>query len=99
MPILKKTTPRPWIPEATKEWQPKEDNKFYRRARWIKVRKAHLMQEPLCRECKKRNIIKAATVVDHITQIRKGGSMYDHNNLQSLCASCHNSKSGRESHK
>lgn len=30
--------------------------------------------------------------IDHIIEIADGGSHYDKNNLQSLCASCHNKK-------
>lgn len=37
-----------------------------------------------------------ATVVDHITPIRMGGSPTDERNLQCLCASCHSRKSLKE---
>ena len=41
----------------------------------------------------------AARVVDHIKPINEGGARYDFTNLQGLCDSCHNKKSGREAHK
>jgi len=38
-------------------------------------------------------------VVDHITPVRLGGDFWQTDNHQALCHRCHNSKSGRESHK
>jgi 5-methylcytosine-specific restriction endonuclease McrA len=34
--------------------------------------------------------------VDHITPLADGGAPFDHENLQPLCASCHNRKSAME---
>jgi 5-methylcytosine-specific restriction protein A len=34
--------------------------------------------------------------LDHIKPIRLGGEMYDIENLQSLCKSCHGRKSAKE---
>jgi 5-methylcytosine-specific restriction protein A len=39
-----------------------------------------------------------ANVVDHIVPIRNGGEFLEWENLQSLCASCHNSKTMKERH-
>jgi 5-methylcytosine-specific restriction endonuclease McrA len=63
------------------------------------VRKLYLEQHPLCVECQRVGKITPATVVDHITPINTGGARFDFNNLQGLCAHCHNKKSGREAHK
>ncbi len=60
-------------------------------ARWRKQRVRGLALEPLCRECKKRGRITAATVRDHIVPIAQGGSN-EESNIQSLCAPCHNRK-------
>lgn len=65
----------------------------YGTTRWRKLRKLTLALEPLCRECK-----SIATVLDHIKPVRDGGEPFDAANLQPLCAACHNSKSGKESH-
>ncbi|MBO5821073.1 MAG: HNH endonuclease [Alistipes sp.] len=43
--------------------------------------------------------ITPATIVDHITPINSGGARFDFTNLQGLCDTCHNKKSGREAHK
>lgn len=67
---------------------------------WRKFRKAKLTENPLCRYCLEMEPPRytAATVLDHITPIREGGAEWDSDNLQSLCATCHNKKSGREAH-
>lgn len=61
------------------------------------MRQRLLEREPLCRECHKEGRVKAARVADHITPVRQGGQFWDESNLQPLCDSCHNSKSGKES--
>jgi 5-methylcytosine-specific restriction protein A len=61
---------------------------------WKRIRNAHIEQEPHCRMCLARGRVVPATVVDHRLAIMDGG---DHNpeNLQSLCTSCHRSKTRR----
>lgn len=58
--------------------------------KWDEWAKRHKQQEPLCRKCYERGIIKQADVADHIVP-HKGNStvFWDPNNLQSLCTSCH----------
>ena len=53
------------------------------------------MHNPLCVECAKRGIVKAATEVDHIIPLHKGGTD-DDDNLQGLCAECHADKTSRD---
>jgi 5-methylcytosine-specific restriction endonuclease McrA len=53
---------------------------------------------PLCVKClTKPKFIKANTC-DHIKPIALGGAKLQLSNLQWLCSSCHNSKSGKEAH-
>ena len=103
MPSIKKTIPRPWIPKSKKRsegtWQSSDTNAVYHTSRWRRLRALQLQSFPICIECKRKAIIKQATVVDHIVRIKDGGESFDMNNLQSLCTSCHNSKSGKEAHK
>ena len=73
----------------------KERNRFYQRAAWKQLRAAHLRFEPLCRQCASDGRLVAAEVVDHIIEISDGGAALDDTNLQSLCKSCHNSKTIR----
>lgn len=64
-------------------------------ALWRKRRELQLLREPLCRACKAAGRLVAATDVDHIIALRKGGA--DHfDNYQSLCHACHSAKTARE---
>ena len=69
---------------------------FYHTTQWRHARKQYLARFPICVACRSMGIATPGTVVDHIVPIRKGGALTDPDNLQSLCASCHNSKSARE---
>jgi 5-methylcytosine-specific restriction protein A len=100
MPIIPKDSPKlPWIAKATKPSSQKSwgyDTDFYRRKKWRNLRAYHLQSQPLCVECEKKGRLITATVVDHIKSRRTNRHLeLDENNLQSLCESCHNSKSGR----
>lgn len=70
-------TSRPW-------------RKLYDTARWKRMRVRQLTIEPLCRFCLEVEDVTAATVVDH-RKAHKGSEelFYDADNLQSLCAPCH----------
>lgn len=76
----------------------KNNSALYQTQRWRRYRKAYLLEHPLCIECAKKDEVKGADVLDHIKPIRLGGLQYDKANIQPLCNSCHNSKSGRERH-
>ncbi len=63
--------------------------KIYSTKKWKHVRKLALQRDlGWCVMCKER----AASVVDHIKELKDGGSPYDLNNLQSLCDRCHAKK-------
>ena len=97
MPTLPKSKQRPWIPKKPKHMREVDNASFYNSKRWRSLRNYHIQMHPLCVKCKRDGIVKGAQVVDHILAINMGGSPIDKRNLQSLCNSCHNSKSGRES--
>lgn len=65
-------------------------------AQWRSLRKAHLFCEPLCVFCKRKGIAARGEVVDHIVP-HKGSRalLFDPNNLQTLCKSCHDSTKQR----
>lgn len=86
-------------PFANRGNRAEDNSKFYKSRAWQKIRLQVLMSEPLCRTCYLKGIDTPAQVVDHITPISEGGSKTDSNNLQPLCNSCHNRKSGTEGHK
>lgn len=71
-------------------------NKFYESRSWRNLRAFILRNEPLCRLCSQKGIAKEAKVVDHIDPIEHGGAKLSPENVQPLCITCHNSKSGRE---
>ncbi len=66
-------------------------------SRWRALRRWFLNSHPLCVECGRHGILKAAAVVDHITPHRGDQTLlYDQSNLQSLCTECHNHKTAAE---
>ena len=65
--------------------------------KWRKVSKQYLQSHPLCVQCLKEGRYTAATVVDHIKPHRGDSAlMWDRNNWQALCKSCHDKKTWRE---
>ena len=90
------------IPRQKKNYKKQygwSQDKFYQSTRWRNKRKAFIIQSPLCLYCKYHGKYKSATVVDHITPRRLGGADLENYNLQSLCTSCHNTKSAHERNK
>jgi len=61
--------------------------------RWRKIRKAFLKDNPFCVSCG-----DVATEVDHIIPKTQGGKD-EYDNLQSLCKSCHSSKTAKENNR
>ena len=63
----------------------------YNGRRWRGLRDFVISNNPFCIECQ-----QVATVVDHVQPVRLGGQFYAVDNLQPMCAPCHNSKSAKE---
>ena len=76
--------------EYDKSHRNKESDKFYHSREWKRVRGLQLSKFPLCKEC-----FHPAIIVDHIVEIKDGGSKLSLSNLQSLCRGCHNIKTLR----
>lgn len=68
-----------------------ELNKFYQSKGWKHIRDRQLMKNPLCVECG-----RPAKIADHIKEIKDGGAKLSLDNLQSMCVSCHNTKTAKE---
>jgi 5-methylcytosine-specific restriction protein A len=72
-----------------------ERHKSYNKRTWVKLRKAHLVQHPLCADCEKRNKIVAAEEVHHLDspfqyeEPKRTWRLLDPTNLISLCKRCH----------
>ncbi len=72
------------------------DIKFYKSSFWRRIRSAILKRDNyLCQECKRNGKVKEGKYVDHIVNKHQGGDE-DFSNLETLCASCHNSKTAKE---
>ena len=96
MPTLPKGKNRPWIPKKPQHMREVDNASFYNSKRWRSLRNYFIQKNPICAQCKRDGNIKSSQCVDHIVPITMGGSPIDIKNLQSLCNSCHNSKSGKE---
>ena len=59
------------------------------------LRAAVLREEPLCRKCSTKRIVRASREVDHIIPLHKGGTDA-RENLQGLCIECHKEKTLEE---
>lgn len=88
---------RSWVPQRLAFERENSNKEFYNSWPWRKKAKAYREANPLCVVCEFKGEIKAMKVVDHIVSINSGGAKLDDDNLQSLCESCHNSKSSKES--
>lgn len=88
---------RRWVPLDLRdqESRPSAARRGYD-ARWKKLRIMFLRKHPLCVDPFGIHATPvAATDVDHILPLRRGGSNRDEN-LQALCHSCHSMKTRRE---
>lgn len=64
---------------------------------WQKLRAAFLLENPLCVKCREKDVFETAVDVDHIVPHRGDDTLrLDWDNLQSLCKSCHGSKTVAE---
>ncbi len=70
----------------------------YNTARWQRLRRLKLRTNPLCEDCMRSYTrLEPAAAVDHIIPINSGGDAYPPlEDLRSLCASCHNTKTRAE---
>ncbi len=58
------------------------------------IRKKILARDPLCVLCIALGVTRAATVVDHIQPLWRGGAESD-SNRQALCEACHDAKTAK----
>lgn len=91
----------PTINKPTKKQKDYSEKRKIRRSiydtkKWRDLRKAKLMQNPLCEKCFENGIITPAEDIHHIVSfvditdnLRRLEIAYDFNNLQSLCKKCH----------
>lgn len=71
--------------------------KPYHSRRWTEFARAFLESHPLCEECKRKGIIKAAECVDHIDPWPICEDyFFDTRNLQALCNQCNIDKGNKD---
>ena len=68
----------------------------YHTSRWTKLSRSFRAMHPLCEECRRNGVIKAAAVVDHIIPYPVCEDFFDERNLQSLCEDCNRAKGNRD---
>lgn len=61
----------------------------------VAQRKRRLRAEPLCRDCREKGQVRAATVPDHITPLSQGGTD-DDDNIRCLCDECHRKRTAEQ---
>ena len=65
--------------------------------RWRQAREGYLRAHPLCVECERQGRLTPATDVDHIKPHKGDRTLFwQSSNWQSLCATCHSTKTARE---
>ena len=79
------------VQRTTNRKSNKRASPFYGTKRWQLVRDRHISLNPLCCGCG-----RIGREVDHINPISQGGGETDPTNLQTLCRSCHASKTYKE---
>ena len=81
---------------------PTGDNKFLKSNSWLTKRVQYLHENPLCEVHLSIDQYIDCTFgepIDHVVpRGNQGGALLDERNLMTLCASCHNRKSGLEMH-
>lgn len=89
----KNIKPKSW---AKKQYTTDALAKEYNNVKWRKLRAIYAKRNPLCISCLGIGRYTPMNVVDHIKPISDGGEMYNWDNLQSLCTSCHQSKTAND---
>ena len=74
----------------------RENQDFYNSKEWRDLRAWFVKKHPLCVTCRENGIAKLVQIVDHIVEIKDGGSLLCVTNLMSMCIGCHNTKSAHE---
>jgi 5-methylcytosine-specific restriction enzyme A len=70
--------------------------RWYKTARWMHTRFAHLGEHPLCQRHLQQGRIVAATVVHHVNPDKTTALAFFAGPFESLCAECHDKLAGDE---
>jgi 5-methylcytosine-specific restriction protein A len=69
--------------------------RWYKTARWQRLRAQVLRAQPLCVMCRESGILTPATVCDHIEPHKGDEHKFWNGPFAGLCAPCHNSTKAR----
>ncbi|MCB2077671.1 MAG: HNH endonuclease [Novosphingobium sp.] len=70
--------------------------RIYNTAKWKRLRKLKLQDQPYCEHCKAIGRYVEAIAVDHRTAVSQGGNPFPSlDGLASLCLRCHSAKTAR----
>jgi 5-methylcytosine-specific restriction protein A len=70
--------------------------KWYRTARWARIRAQKMRENPLCVECEQEGILEPWTDLDHVVPHRSNPALFwDYTNLRGLCHRHHSAKTRR----
>lgn len=80
--------------------KPKEKGRLYDTPDWRMARAAHIAENPLCAECERHGRATAGVIVDHIRPHDNDPDLFfDPSNWQTLCRSCHSTKTTTKDHR
>ncbi len=100
MPHIDKKQPRrAYLPKRERRTSETDDGVFLNSTRWRRTASIQRHSFPICQNCDYHDRITPGQVVDHIIPRSQNGALLDFRNLMTLCHSCHDRKSGKESHK
>ena len=77
----------------SQSWPMGNPRTSWRYRRW---RSRLLASAPLCAHCAAEGRTVAATELDHIVPLARGGTLMDESNVQPLCADCHARKTAKD---
>lgn len=66
------------------------DFSLYKTARWREIRRTQLSRVRHCERCRRRGVLRLATVCDHVTPHRGDPVAFWRGPFASLCEGCHN---------
>lgn len=77
---------------ASRDSDARARKRFYDSAVWQRTRAEKLQRDPLCQCCAHDGLVTLASHVDHWAPLAQGGHPTADDNLVSLCAPCHSTK-------
>ena len=86
-------------PKESHQGFKKNNYNLYNSRKWRTFSHKLRKDNPLCKICLDEGRTTPSSMVDHKRSINSGGSIWDVNNLQCLCSSCHAKKSAKDKSK